>query len=200
MEYAPCGSLWDKISTESTESTLQMPEQEVGWWARQMVAAVEWLHGIGYAHRWVISHSSLPTHVVRAHDRDVKPHNFLLYPDSTLKITDFGSAARILGGKVDPKSCGLPVGTPDYIAHEILAHAEATFSLPSLSEEEGAGEVEPYTPSVDLWSLGVTLYEMAAGNPPFWSVDIPQTYQKIRRIEYTIPAGMSPSLRSLISA
>lgn len=125
-----------------------------------MAAAITWLHQIGFAHR------------------DVKPENFLLYPDNNLKITDFGSAAPLLrDGTVAPMSCHCLTGTPDYIAPEVLRHAE-------LFTAHGSGSL--YTKAVDWWSLGVTVYELAAGAPPFFSHSISATYSSILRADYDI--------------
>jgi len=79
--------------------------------------------------------------------RDVKPANFLLREDGSLVLADFGLA--IDAGTVDPAACeGAIVGTPHYVAPEQL---------------QGA----PATPAADVYSLGVMLYEMLCGKPPF---------------------------------
>ena len=91
---------------------------------------------------------------------------------------------------MDPIYCRLPVGTPDYIAPDILQHAEELFTISDLSDAMDAGSqcghedhaqpfIQPYSPQVDWWSLGVTFYEMAFGTPPFWAPSIPETYNKI---------------------
>ncbi len=76
--------------------------------------------------------------------RDVKPSNILLADDGRVVITDFGLAMR-----VTEKSLGEVFGSPFYIAPE---QARSSASA---------------TPLSDLYSLGVILYEMLTGSPPF---------------------------------
>ncbi|MBV9817137.1 MAG: protein kinase [Solirubrobacterales bacterium] len=87
----------------------------------------------------------------RAHERgivhrDVKPANILLSREGQVKVGDFG-VARLAGGSSDGGTAGV-VGTPRYMAPE-QARGRAT------------------TPATDVYSVGVVLYEMLAGRPPF---------------------------------
>lgn len=77
--------------------------------------------------------------------RDVKPANFLLRADGSLVLADFGLVAEAGRQDVAP---GTLVGTPRYVAPEQL---------------QGA----PAAPAADVYSLGVLLYEMLCGRPPF---------------------------------
>lgn len=78
--------------------------------------------------------------------RDIKPANVLLGPDGTAKVADFGIAkAR---AEVDVVTGDVILGTPGYLAPELL-------------------EGDPATPSSDIYSVGVLLYEALAGKAPF---------------------------------
>ncbi|HWN87003.1 MAG TPA: protein kinase [Vicinamibacterales bacterium] len=77
--------------------------------------------------------------------RDVKPGNVMLTEDAA-KIVDFGLAT--LAGSVQLTQAGSPMGTVTYMAPEQLRGLAAT-------------------PQSDVWAVGVMLYEMLSGHPPF---------------------------------
>jgi WD40 repeat protein/predicted Ser/Thr protein kinase len=104
----------------------------------QAAALVEQLaHAVHYAHQRGIIH------------RDLKPSNILLTQDGTPKITDFGLAKRLEGGSEQTRT-GDILGTPCYMA-----------------PEQAAGRTKEIRPSADIYSLGVILYEILTGQPPF---------------------------------
>ena len=109
--------------------------------------------------------------------RDLKPANILILADGQPKIVDFG-IAKLLAG--DGGVTGPAMGTPHYMAPEQLTDGAAA-------------------PSVDVWALGVTLFEAATGTLPFSGFDggrCPQLVEPAPRPGERAP--MSVGLETLI--
>ena len=105
--------------------------------------------------------------------RDLKPENILFTLDGYVKITDFGFAKRFVGYTYT--MCG----TPEYLAPEVLLS-------------------RGYNSSVDWWALGILIYEMAAGFPPFFAEQPIKVYEKIFAGKVRYPFHFSQELRSLL--
>nr|XP_015223738.1 PREDICTED: SNF-related serine/threonine-protein kinase-like [Lepisosteus oculatus] len=114
-------------------------------------------------------------HVVH---RDLKPENVVFFrQQGTVKLTDFGFSNHFQPGTMLMTSCG----SLAYSAPEIL-----------LGEEYDA-------PAVDIWSLGVILYMLVCGQPPFQEANDSETLIKIMDCQYSVPPHVSEECRDLIS-
>ena len=112
----------------------------------------------------------------------------------SLKLIDFGYAALHKPGE---RLRGLS-GTPDYVAPEVLSWYEGD----DQAGDGGGGGVE-YDASCDMWSIGVILFILLCGFPPFYAEAEPELIQKVRegQFEFTSPYwdDISASAKDLIS-
>ncbi|OHT12226.1 hypothetical protein TRFO_18027 [Tritrichomonas foetus] len=97
--------------------------------------------------------------------RDIKLHNFLIGDNGTIKLADFGLSvyAKSLKDKTQPL-----LGTPSYVSPEIINRCRHSFA-------------------VDIWAMGISVFIMLTGHPPFRALKRDDTYQKIRRGVYAWP-------------
>jgi serum/glucocorticoid-regulated kinase 2 len=108
--------------------------------------------------------------------RDLKPENAVLDRDGHVVITDFGLAKTNVRGATSAKTF---CGTPEYLAPEFLI---------------GSGHGK----AVDWWSLGVLLYEMMCGIPPFYSEDVTTMYDLILKKPLEFPPDLSPAAQDIL--
>jgi len=88
--------------------------------------------------------------------RDLKPENLLMNDNGHLKVTDMGLAKFVIGKTYT--TCG----TPDYFAPELIASTG-------------------HTTAVDWWTLGILVFELMSGHPPFESAYPMQIYSKVMK-------------------
>ncbi|KAG8843658.1 Cell cycle serine/threonine-protein kinase cdc5/MSD2, partial [Tulasnella sp. 330] len=101
--------------------------------------------------------------------RDLKLGNLFLDRNMNIKVGDFGLAALIeTPGERKKTICG----TPNYIAPEVLFDTANGHSF-----------------EVDTWSMGVILYTLVVGKPPFQTKEVKEIYQRIRDNLYEFPAN-----------
>ncbi|KAG8935587.1 AGC protein kinase Gad8 [Tulasnella sp. 419] len=109
--------------------------------------------------------------------RDLKPENILLDYTGHIALCDFG-LCKLNMSETDKTNTFC--GTPEYIAPELL-------------ENQG------YTKTVDWWTLGVLLYEMMTGLPPFYDENVNTMYQRILHDPLRFPEDMPSDARSIMT-
>ncbi|XP_025716975.1 serine/threonine-protein kinase STK11 isoform X1 [Callorhinus ursinus] len=112
--------------------------------------------------------------------KDIKPGNLLLTTSGTLKISDLG-VAEALHPFAEDDTCRTSQGSPAFQPPEI-ANGLDTFS--------GF--------KVDIWSAGVTLYNITTGLYPFEGDNIYKLFENIGKGDYTIPGDCGPPLSDLL--
>lgn len=134
-------------------------EKDAAEVSRDVLQAVAYLHGLGIVHR------------------DLKPENLLYMSNdegsreyNQIKVADFGLAKCKSPDSLMRTMCG----TPGYVAPEVLD--------PRLAGVYG------YGPQVDIWSIGVVVYIMLCGFPPFYSENTVTLFRQIRRGDYAFPS------------
>jgi len=132
-----------KLSNEETEQILV-----------QIVSALSYLHSKDIVHR------------------DIKPQNFKLQPDGTVKMLDFGIAKHKYSPKLTQQ--GFVVGTTEYMAPEQFQ--------------------EQVQKKSDIWSLGVMAYEMLTGYMPFEGTNPISLRSKISKAHFTNPKILVPQI------
>ena len=107
--------------------------------------------------------------------RDIKPENVLIDKDGVAKLTDFGWSNYVDSKEIRSTYCGTPV----YLAPEMI-------------KEIGHDE------HLDIWCIGVLLFELLTGNVPFKGKDIQSLNNNILSLKISWPKDIDPIAKNLI--
>ncbi|TFK24391.1 Pkinase-domain-containing protein [Coprinopsis marcescibilis] len=152
LEFCENGSLQNIVKKFG-----KFPENLVAVYISQVLEGLMYLHDQGVIHR------------------DIKGANILTNKDGTVKLADFGVAART-GGVVD----GAVVGSPYWMAPEVI-------------EQSGA------TTASDIWSVGCVVIELLEGHPPYHNLDpMPALFRIVQDDCPPIPEGSSPIVKNFL--
>ena len=108
--------------------------------------------------------------------RDIKPENLLLNEGGRILLADYGWSNFNMEGDVRKTFCG----TPEYIAPEMLMK-------------------KGHDTRVDIWSIGILMFELLSGYSPFVAKSNQELYQNIRRLKIQWPKDMPPLAKNLIA-
>ncbi|POS86783.1 Pkinase-domain-containing protein [Erysiphe pulchra] len=182
MEYCSGGEFFRALQTRPGKC---IPEDDARFYAAEVIAALEYLHLMGFIYR------------------DLKPENILLHQSGHIMLSDFdlskqsdpGGKPTMILGRHGPSTNSLPtidtrscianfrtnsfVGTEEYIAPEVI---------------KGCG----HTSAVDWWTLGILIYEMLYGTTPFKGKNRNATFANIMKDEVPFPDHSgSPQISNL---
>ena len=107
--------------------------------------------------------------------RDIKPENVLLGDGLVAKLTDFGWSNYMQEDEKRTTVCGTPI----YLAPEIM-------------------EEKPHDEAVDLWCIGVLLFELVTANPPFLGNDLDTLKENVLKLKINWPKDIDTDAKDLI--
>ena len=108
--------------------------------------------------------------------RDIKPENLLLDDNYRVKLSDFGWANYQEENQLRKTFCG----TPEYLSPEMIRKTGHNFS-------------------VDIWTLGVLLFELRTGYAPFTGATQSELFMNIKKLKINWPVDFPPLAKNLVS-
>ncbi|EGC28962.1 hypothetical protein DICPUDRAFT_51572 [Dictyostelium purpureum] len=182
MEYVPGGDMMTQLIKYDT-----FTEDATRFYIAETVLALHSIHKLSYIHR------------------DIKPDNLLIDSKGHIKVSDFGLCTGLQTNRVPTlaeiykKYEGDNIRDEDTIStrsarfdswkrqRRVLAYSNVgtpDYTAPEVLMKDG------YSAECDWWSVGVIMFEMLVGYPPFCSESIRETYHKIMNWKQTLPKIM----------
>jgi len=177
MEYCNGGSLIENYNKYFLKHSKALPEMYVQHILRQIACGLYYLHKCNIIHR-DLKQENLLLHYCSEEDRENV--NIL---NAKLKIIDFGFAKYLNENHIARSICGSPISM-DPIILEALAYNKP--------EEEIS-----YNEKADLWSVGIIIYHLLIGRPPFSGYSYKDLYSKIDKGTYNIPKSLRLSKQAI---
>src|ERR1700690_2541506 len=168
MEFLEGQTLKDRISGKALEMDVLLD------------CAIEIADALAAAHAKGIVH------------RDIKPANVFITERGHVKILDFGLAKQTVGGAISDNAGLSAEVTRDGNAQQLTSPGTPIGPVAYMSPEQALGK--PVDARTDLFSVGVVLYEMATGAPPFRAVTSPAIFDFILRRSPLSPMRLKPDL------
>ncbi len=144
-------------------------------WIRELAEAVD------YAHQHQIVH------------RDLKPANVLIDEHGRLKVTDFGLSASLQAVHAQPLEVNSPGAVSETLSRLTLS-GEILGTPAYMSPEQILGDRAQIGPPTDVYALGVILYELLTGKPPFTAANAIETLQQVIENEPLSPRLVNPAV------
>jgi WD40 repeat protein len=171
LEFADGGSLAPRLDGTP------FPPREAAQLVETLARAVHAAHQAGIIHR-----DLKPANILLAFSRDPQGSGCPALPcgsrlnEAVPKITDFGLARQVEGDDRQTQT-GVLMGSPRYMA-----------------PEQAAGAGDRIGPATDVHALGVLLYELLTGRPPFQAATVLDTLEQVRSHEPIAPGRLQPRL------
>ena len=178
-EYLNGGDLQDCLDKYKSYFHKPFPEEIVQHLMRQIIDAFKYIHGKGIMHRDIKLENIM---VNFDNENDKKKLNLL---KSTVKIIDFGTARKGLGKTF--------IGTPEYMAPFVLKKYQKS------QTSRYCSNIQLYDQKVDVWSLGVTCYNMLIGKKIYDFSSLDELIEQVEAGSYSVPTTLSREMVSFLN-
>ena len=177
MEFCNGGSLKDNLEKYKKMYNKPFPEKMVQHIMRQIVSAINYLHGIKIVHRDLKLENILVNFI---NEEDKNKINLL---NSDIKIVDFGFATHISNVSLLKVAIGSPFTMDPRILHKYINHEKS---------------LQNYDEKADIWSLGILCYQMLVGEYAFSAQNEKELCSKIEEGTFKMPITLSKETISFL--
>lgn len=180
MEYCNGGELYKTLEKYKEKNKKPFNQEIVQHLMRQIIEAFKYIHGKKIIHRDIKLENILLNY---DNEEDRKNLNIM---KATVKIIDFGFAAKIEKAGLKYTTLGSPINMDPIILKELQQKGKKTRKL-------------GYDQKADIWSLGTICYEMLIGKCVFDAEDLDDLVNKVENGTYTVPTHLSREVISFLN-